>query len=182
MLCQCWPNVHDVGQHCNNINSTYRVIYIKVCVWWIHTSRGVPTKLVRCWSTVCDAGPTLNQLWVSAMCLLSWAQNRKSRFYKRIMSLNAGPTPAQCWHGALHVGPSLCHPYSGVGIRSPGSLWLSAEATHALSHLDPPAIPAGNSCHTRNARTLSHQRGRLKSIQPCPASRRCSPSVGLMLG
>ena len=30
--------------------------------------------LVQCWTSVCDAGPTLNQHWVTASCLLGYRQ------------------------------------------------------------------------------------------------------------
>ena len=30
----------------------------------------VDPMLVQCWSTVCDAGPTLNQHWFNVWCLL----------------------------------------------------------------------------------------------------------------
>ena len=35
-------------------------------------TRDIEPLLVQCWSTVYDAGPTLNQQWLNVSCLLGW--------------------------------------------------------------------------------------------------------------
>ena len=34
------------------------------------TTRNIHTMLVQCWDIVCDAGPTLYQLWLNVSCFL----------------------------------------------------------------------------------------------------------------
>ena len=56
------------AQHYYNFKLTYRV-------WWdlrAQQTRDYEPVLFYCWSTVCDAGPTLKQHWLNISCLLVW--------------------------------------------------------------------------------------------------------------
>ena len=41
------------------------------------SGRSTDPMLAQCWPIVCDAGPTLNQYWVSISCMLSYAAQSK---------------------------------------------------------------------------------------------------------
>ena len=47
--------------------------------------------LLECWTSVCDAGPTFKQHWISVSCWLEWAQR---------------------WANLWSTGPGLCQLYA----------------------------------------------------------------------
>ena len=57
--------------------------------FWCETFVNTPSKhdfdpmLVRCWPTICDAGPTSIQHWFNALCLLGCVQPSK---HKKLLS------------------------------------------------------------------------------------------------
>ena len=50
--------------------------------------------LVQCWPTVCDAGPTLNQHWFNASCLLGYFLRRWDQYQRYHTQIH----PIFCYH------------------------------------------------------------------------------------
>ena len=44
-------------------------------------ARGIHPKMFQCWHIVFDAGPTLKQHWVNALCLLGTLQSSLKQFH-----------------------------------------------------------------------------------------------------
>ena len=60
-----------LAQHWNNIGPSPCVCWI-VCDWWLTLRTwSIHPMLVECWAIIADAGPALNQHWVSVGCLLA---------------------------------------------------------------------------------------------------------------
>ena len=64
------PPSATLAQHWPNIVWASVLSRIRVSLSPQHTP-DIDPKLVQCWPTVCDAGPTLNQLWVCVLGVLS---------------------------------------------------------------------------------------------------------------
>ena len=53
-------------------------------MWKHQQARDIHTMLIRCWASVTDAGPALNQHWVNVSCLLG-----NSFFHSRLYTLRS---------------------------------------------------------------------------------------------
>ena len=79
-----------------------RVAHFRACTWLVFPAEvakqthEVESMLVQRWSNVYDAGPTLNQHWLSVLCLLGGLSTWLSR--ERWQPLDRGITVLQWCH------------------------------------------------------------------------------------
>ena len=75
-LAPWWLNVGDIGPALKHYLTTYSCMLELVYAaqvrggGLVQQTRYIEPLLVQCWSTVYDAGPTLNQQWLNVSCLL----------------------------------------------------------------------------------------------------------------
>ena len=80
----------------------------RIYSFWCETLVNTPSKhdvnpmSVQCWPTICDTGPTSNQHWFNASCLLGCAQPSKHKTF------------VQCWTNVEDVVPTLYKCYTNV--------------------------------------------------------------------
>ena len=74
--------------------------------------RNIEPLLVQCWSTVYDAGPTLNQQWLNVSCLPGsyWCLLVGDEASGQSISQQADePMLINCWATGYEAGPPLAH-------------------------------------------------------------------------
>ena len=80
----------------------------RIYSFWYETLVNTPSKhddnpmSVQCWPTICDTGPTSNQRWFNASCLLGCVQPSKHKTF------------VQCWTNVEDVVPTLYKCYTNV--------------------------------------------------------------------
>ena len=68
-----YPAYHVLGQHWLHVELTASdTASVSTGLSYSQCTRYTDPMLVQCWASVEDDGPTLNQHWVSVLCLLSW--------------------------------------------------------------------------------------------------------------
>ena len=108
-LAQCWfdagPPLTTLGQHQYGIGSTYRVCWVSRHRFTLTllVIRSVRPRMIKCWPTVCDAGPTSNQHWNNVSCLLvrSGAQPQHRSKCLPEVSYRSAPDVTSRKHGGL---------------------------------------------------------------------------------
>ena len=117
-------------------------------------TRGIHLMLFQCWPTVFDAGPTLKQHWVKALCLLG------DVIYLSCPTVTCFQSPS-----AWPIIPCLLSYYWMIPL---GEIVLASSTYHLHATNPANTIPSPNA-----GLMLGQRHRRWHSIKPTPCQRSC---------